>query len=200
MQHVVIIGPQGAGKGTQAARIAPRYNLVHLATGDLFRALMQRDTPLSQEVRGYVDRGDLVPDDLTARILFQALDERAAEDAPKGALFDGFPRNRAQAEVLDAKIEERRETLAAVVHLQVPMDVLRERIAKRAEEEERSDDTPEAIQRRLDIYFSETEPLLDLWRPRDLVIDIDGDQTIDAVAHDIACALDRVLTFGSGRV
>lgn len=198
MRHVVIIGPQGAGKGTQAARIAPRYGLVHLATGDLFRALMKQDTPLSNEVRRYVDRGELVPDDVTARILFEALDEASRGSSPTGALFDGFPRNRAQAEVLDSKIDQRGEQLAAVIHLEVPEDVLRERIAGRAAEEGRSDDAPEAIKRRLEIYFAETEPLLDLWRPRGLVLDINGDQFVDAVSHEIESALDEVLTTRAG--
>lgn len=199
MKHVVIVGPQGAGKGTQAARIAPEFGLIHLATGDLFRALLKLDTPLAGEVREFYDRGDLVPDELTARILFSALDERAADAAPTGALFDGYPRNKAQAEVLDEKITAREEALAAVVYLNVPIEILKERIAGRSAEEGRTDDTPEALERRLNIYFSETEPLIDGWRRRGLVLDINGDQSMDEVEREIRTALAEVLDCRAGR-
>lgn len=194
MRHVIIIGPQGAGKGTQAARIAPRFGLVHLSTGDLFRALMKEESDLADEVRGYVEQGDLVPDNLTARVLFDALDRAAAGSDIEGALFDGYPRNRAQAEVLDRVIADRGEDLVGVVHLTVPTDVLLERIRNRAEIEGRVDDTPEAIERRLNIYFRETEPLIDMWRERSIVLDIDGNQTMDEVTDDTISALSRVLS------
>lgn len=193
MRHVIIIGPQGAGKGTQAARVAPRFGLVHLSTGDLFRELIEKESDLASEVRSYVEQGNLVPDDLTARVLFDALDRAAAESELAGALFDGYPRNRAQAEVLDRVVADRGEELAAVVHLTVPTEVLLERIRNRAEIEGRVDDTPEAIKRRLDIYFSETEPLIDMWRSRGMVLDINGDQTMDEVTDDIISALSGVL-------
>ena len=216
MRHVVFIGPQGAGKGTQAARIAPRFNLLHLATGDLFRSLMSQNSELAAEVRSYYDRGDLVPDALTARVLFAALDEQAASADVRGALIDGFPRNAAQAAVLDEQIAERGETLAAVVHIDVKRDVLMKRLTGRlvcktcgatyhrefnppkvegvcdldgGELYVRSDDTEEAVARRLDIYFEQTEPLLERWRERGLVLDVDGDQAIDDVTEAIAAAL-----------
>lgn len=216
MRHVVFIGPQGAGKGTQAARIAPRFNLLHLATGDLFRALMSQDSDLAAEVRSYYDRGDLVPDALTARVLFAALDGQAESATVNGALVDGFPRNAAQAEVLDNQIDGRNESLVAVVHIDVKRDVLMRRLTgrlicktcgatyhrefnppkvegicdlDRGELYVRSDDTEEAVARRLDIYFEQTEPLLDRWRERGLVLEIDGDQAIDDVTEAIAAAL-----------
>lgn len=185
MKHVVIIGPQGAGKGTQAALLADEFNLLHLSTGDIFRALMQTKSDLASEVRGYVDAGALVPDDLTARVLFARLDELTASECPIGALFDGYPRNAEQARVLDQTIEDRGESLAAVVHIDVPIEVLKERIALRAEQEGRSDDTPEALARRLEIYFEETQPIIEHWRPKGIVLDIDGDQRIDEVRKDI---------------
>jgi len=181
MRHVVIIGPQGSGKGTQAERIAPAFNLVHLATGDIFRALMQEDSPLSQEVRQFVDRGELVPDDLTVRVLMDKLDRAPEDHGYSGALLDGFPRNRPQLDVLDQVIERRGDELAAVVHLAVPKDVLIERIEVRA----RDDDNPEALRRRFGIYFTDTEPLLDVWRERGAVLDIDGNQSIDEVTAAI---------------
>jgi adenylate kinase len=181
MRHVVIMGPQGSGKGTQAELIAPAYGLVHLATGDIFRALMEQDNELSREVRGFVDNGELVPDDLTVRVLLDKLDDEPAEHAYAGALLDGFPRNRPQLDVLDQVIAARGEDLAAVVHLAVPRDVLEARIELRA----RDDDNPEALRRRLAIYYADTEPLLDVWRPRGIVLDINGDQTIDAVTAEI---------------
>lgn len=221
VKHVVILGPQGAGKGTQAERIAPQLGLIHLATGDLFRALMATDTDLSREVRGYVDAGDLVPDELTAQVLFSALDEQTAgSDSVTGALFDGYPRNEAQAHVLSEQIAERGEQLAAIVHIGVPRDVLMERLTGRlvckecgrtyhklfnppakegvcdvcgGELYQRSDDTPEAVERRLTIYFEQTEPLLDLWRPHGIVHEINGNQPIDNVSNEIVQALSGVL-------
>ncbi|MEZ4520905.1 MAG: adenylate kinase [Thermomicrobiales bacterium] len=189
MKHAVIVGPQGAGKGTQATLLADRFNLLHLSTGDIFRALMQTESDLANEVRAYVDAGSLVPDDLTARVLFSRLDELAEELHPVGALFDGYPRNAAQADVLDATIAERGEELVAVVYIDVPMEVLKERIALRATTEGRSDDTPEALERRLSIYFAETQPLVERWRERGIVLDIDGDQSIEDVGHDIREAI-----------
>lgn len=217
--HVVIIGPQGSGKGTQAGLVAERFGLVHIATGDLFRQLMTRDDELAREVRSYYDRGALVPDELTLRVLLQRLDE--LETLPtsqyRGALLDGFPRNLAQAEALDRVLAERGDTIVAVLHLVVPRDVLIERLSGRlvcrqcgasyhlrfnpprevgrcdrcgGELVQRSDDTPEAIARRLETYAQQTAPLLDYYRVRGLVVDIDGDRPIEAVTETIVTALD----------
>ena len=215
MRHVVIMGPQGAGKGTQAEVIAPALNLTHLATGDLFRVLMSEQSAFSDEVRAYYDRGELVPDELTARVLFAALDAEGDRNR-SGALFDGFPRNLTQARILDDQIAARGETLAAVAHIAVPRDVLMERLAGRlvcrncgrayqstfnpprtpgacdacgGELYQRSDDTAEAVARRLAIYFEQTEPLLDFWRPRGIVIDVDGNRPVAEVSATILQAL-----------
>lgn len=220
MRHVVFVGPQGAGKGTQAASVAPQVGLVHLATGDLLREIMASDTPLAREVRGIVDRGDLVPDELMARILFSALDDRSSDSSPRGALIDGFPRNAEQAEVLDNQISERGDRLVAVIHIDVPRDVLMRRLTGRlicrgcgrsyhrefnpptvegvcdhcgGELYTRSDDTEEAVSRRLEIYYAQTEPLLDRWRERGLVHDVDGNQTIDDVTSQILSRLRPIL-------
>ena len=224
MKHVVILGPQGAGKGTQAEQIAPQLDLVHLATGDLFRSLMATDSALAQQVREYVDAGNLVPDELTAEVLFAALDDAVASRSTlAGALFDGYPRNAAQAHVLADQIAERDEELIAIVHISVPRDVLMARLTGRlickscgrsfhtvfnppsvknvcdvcgGELYQRSYDTPEAVQRRLDIYFEQTEPLLDTWRPLGIVLEIDGDQDIKAVTNDIIASLSTRLSNG----
>jgi adenylate kinase len=217
MRHVVFVGPQGAGKGTQAALVASKFRLVHLSTGELLREVMASASPAGDEVRVYVDRGDLVPDDVMARMLFAALDERASASS-SGALLDGFPRNAAQAEVLDEQIDARGEVLASVIHISVPRDVLMRRLTGRLTCREcgrtyhkefnppavagvcdfcggelytRSDDTEEAVGRRLAIYFEQTEPLLDRWRKRGLVHEIDGDQGIEQVAAAVEAALSQ---------
>lgn len=216
-QHVLIIGPQGSGKGTQAAAVAPRLGLVHVATGDLFRALMESDNDLAREVRSYYDRGALVPDDLTVRVLVARLEELDREQPDyRGVLLDGFPRNRAQAEALDRVLAVRGDELVAVIHLVVPRDVLIERLSGRLVCQrcgatyhrvfapprnpdvcdrcggslvQRSDDTPDAIARRLDIYEEQTAPLIEYYRSRGLLIDIPGDRPIEEVTHSILQAL-----------
>lgn len=209
--HVIITGPQGAGKGTQADAIAPATGLLHVSTGDLFRAIMAGDSPLGAEVRGYYDAGALVPDELTIRVLMQRLTELREEfPGGRGALFDGFPRNLAQAAALDLALKDRGDRLAAVVHVSAPRDVLLERLTGRlvcrncgatyhllfnppkvagvcdvcgGELYQRSDDTPEAVERRLAIYFEQTEPILDHYRQEGLLIDVDGAQPIPEVTR-----------------
>lgn len=225
MRHVVFVGPQGAGKGTQAERVSTRLGLIHLATGDLFRELMASDSPLATEVRSYYDAGNLVPDELTARVLFDALDARAGSGDVAGALIDGFPRNAAQADALDQQIASRGEILVAVIHIAVPREVLMERLTGRltcrncgrtyhvrfnppaqegvcdacgGELYVRTDDTEEAVSRRLEIYFEQTEPLLNRWRDRDLVRDVNGDQDIEGVTSEIIAALTADNMFSEG--
>jgi adenylate kinase len=217
--HVILMGAQGAGKGTQAERIAPRYKLAHLSTGELFRAAVANDTALGRLAKGYLDRGELVPDDVTIGIVDEKL-QKIANQAPEvqGALFDGFPRTAAQAEGLDRLLAKRGEPISSVIEVSVPREKLVSRLAGRRVCQncgatyhvefnppskegvcdrcggpliQRPDDTPEAINRRLDIYFAQTEPLLDYYKARGLLKRVNGDQPIDEVTDAIAAAIDE---------
>jgi adenylate kinase len=210
------MGPQGAGKGTQADIIAPRLGLVKLSTGDLFRAAVASGSELGRLAKGYLDRGELVPDDITLAIVEERLEEIAENPNVKGALFDGFPRTRAQAEGLDAILAKRDERIAAVIEIAVPREKLIARLAGRrycpncgatyhvefnppktagvcdrcgGPLVQRPDDTPEAIRRRLDLYDEQTAPLLDFYQQRGLLIRVDGDRPIEEVTHDILAAI-----------
>ncbi len=214
--HIILMGPQGAGKGTQADIIAPRLGLVKLSTGDLFRAAVASGSELGRLAKGYLDRGELVPDDVTLAIVEERLEEIAENPDVKGALFDGFPRTRAQAEGLDAILAKRDERIAAVIEIDVPREKLIARLAGRrycpncgatyhvefnppqktgvcdrcgGPLVQRPDDTPEAIRRRLDLYDEQTAPLLDFYQQRGLLIRVDGDRPIEEVTHDILAAI-----------
>ena len=215
--HVIIMGPQGAGKGTQATLVAPRLRLAHISTGDLFREVMAGDSELGNEIRSYYDRGALVPDALTIRMLMAHVDlVLSGEVAMRGMLLDGFPRNQAQAEALDAALSERGDRLVAVVHVDVPRERLMERLTGRlvcpncgatyhrvfnpprienscdvcgSQLIQRSDDTPEAVERRLSIYYERTAPVLDYYRAAGLLLDVDGDRPIVEITGGIVDAL-----------
>jgi adenylate kinase len=181
---LLIFGPQGAGKGTQAARIVEEYGLANIATGDMLRAAIANETPLGLQVRPILDRGDLVPDELVVALIRERL---AEPDAAEGFVLDGFPRTLAQAEALDAMLAEIGRGLDAVIVLEVPDDVARERMLERA----RKDDTPDVIENRLATYHEQTAPLVDWYRARDKVVPIDGTESIEAVWTQIEKALHR---------
>jgi adenylate kinase len=187
--NILILGPQGAGKGTQAKRIADEYGVAHVATGDMFRSAIARRTALGLEVEPILARGELVPDELTAGLIRERL---AEEDARAGFVLDGFPRNAAQADALDRLLEEIDRPLDAVLVLQASDEACIERLLKRAAEEGRPDDTPEAIARRLEIYHAETAPLVEHYLPTGKVIGIHGQGTIDEVWVEIQEALEAV--------
>src|SRR5438874_5928038 len=152
--NIVLLGPQGSGKGTQAQKLAATYGLAHVATGDMIRQMKELDTPAGRELKEVYDRGDLVSDDLMIRLIRERLD---CGDTVPGVVFDGYPRTLAQAESLDQVLSDLARTVDIVFELKVPDRAqLLDRLLKRAAEENRTDDTPEAIQRRLETYDRET--------------------------------------------
>ena len=186
--NILILGPQGAGKGTQAKRIAAEYGLPHIATGDILRQAMAADTPLGREVRPIYDSGGLVPDDLMIELIRDRLSQ---PDTADGFILDGFPRTFAQAEALDTMLRDIDRLLELVLELQVPDEVAVERLSRRAALEGRPDDTPEAIRRRLELYHEETEPLVEYFRARGNVVGIHGDRSENEVFAEVQRAVEQ---------
>ena len=186
--NILLLGPQGSGKGTQAKRISEAYGIPHIATGDMLREAMAAGTPLGRRVKPIYDSGQLVPDDLMIELIRERLSE---PDAAEGFVLDGFPRTFVQAEALDAMLRDIDRPLSLVLELQVPDEVAIERLSRRAEIEGRADDTPEAIQRRLSLYHEETEPLVEYYRSRGNVVGIHGDRSENAVFAEIQQALEQ---------
>jgi adenylate kinase len=189
--NVLLLGPQGSGKGTQAKLIAKTYGIPQVATGDMARELKELDTPLGHEVKEIYDRGELLSDDLIVRMI---RDRLSRGDTIPGFILDGFPRNLAQAEALDALLEEVGRRLDVVFEFQIgDREVLMERIAIRAVEEGRTDDTPDAIRKRLEIYDRETAPLVEHYRAKHAnVVGIHADQPVDDVFAEVREALEQV--------
>jgi adenylate kinase len=189
--NVLLLGPQGSGKGTQAKLIAKTYGIPHIATGDMIREMKELDTPLGHELKEIYDRGDLVGDDLMVRLIESRLDRG---DTLPGFVLDGFPRTMPQAEALDALLRSLGRNLDIVLEFRVAdREVLLERMVKRAAEENRSDDTPEAIRRRLDLYDRETAPLAEYYRStRGNVVGLHADRPIEEVFAEAREAIDQV--------
>jgi adenylate kinase len=189
--NVLLLGPQGSGKGTQAKLISKTYGIPQVATGDMARELRELDSPLGREVKEIYDRGELLPDDLIVRMIRDRLDRG---DTIAGFILDGFPRNLAQAEALDALLAELDRDLDVVFEFQIgDREVLMERIAGRAVEEGRTDDTPDAIRKRLEIYDRDTAPLVEHYRAtRGNVVGIHADQPVDQVFAEIRDTLEQV--------
>jgi adenylate kinase len=187
--NVLILGPQGSGKGTQAARIAHEYGIPHVATGDMFRAAIAARSELGLQVEPILAAGALVPDELTIALIRERLGQ---DDAGAGFVLDGFPRNAAQADALDGLLDELGRPLDVVLELQVADEVCLERMRIRAQEEGRTDDTPDVIARRLEIYHADTEPLIGHYLPAGVVVGIHGERTVDEVWAEIADALEQV--------
>ena len=187
--NILVLGPQGSGKGTQAQRIKAMYGIPHIATGDMIREMKELPTPAGREVKEVYDRGDLVSDDLMIRLI---RDRLSRGDTLGGFVLDGFPRTMAQAEALDALLRDLGRELDVVFEFQLDdRDELVRRMLQRAEEEGRADDTPEAIQRRLELYDRETAPLVEYYRTtRGNVVGIHADRTVDEVFDEIRRSLE----------
>ena len=184
--NLLVLGPQGAGKGTQAKRISAEYGVPHIATGDMFRAL-DESTELGRKVKAIMDAGTLVPDEITVAMI---QDRLAQPDAESGFALDGFPRNLAQAEALDEMLASIGRSLDAILFFDVPDSVGLERALKRAEIEGRSDDTPDTIAKRLAVYHEQTEPIVEHYRVTGKLVPLHGDRTIDEVWAEIVSALE----------
>ncbi|KHK95437.1 adenylate kinase [Microbacterium mangrovi] len=184
--RLLIVGPQGSGKGTQGARISETFGIPEVSTGDVFRANIKEQTELGRQVKAIIDAGDLVPDELTGAVVRDRINQ---PDAANGFLLDGYPRNAAQVADLDRFLDEQNASLDVVIELSVPREISIERIALRAQEQGRSDDTEEVIAHRLSIYERETAPILDIYRDRGIVAVIDGVGNLDEVEERINAAL-----------
>ncbi|CAN7188116.1 adenylate kinase [Microbacterium sp. LjRoot45] len=184
--RLLIIGPQGSGKGTQGVRIAEALGIPAVSTGDVFRANVKDGTELGQQVKAIIDAGDLVPDELTSAIVRDRLSQ---QDAASGFLLDGYPRNLGQVGDLDAFLDGRGEPLTAVIELSVPREESIQRLSLRATEQGRADDNEESIAKRLSIYESETAPILEVYRGRGIVDEVDGVGSLDEITERIMAAL-----------
>ena len=187
--NILLLGPQGSGKGTQAKRISAEYGITEIATGDMLRDAIEAGTPLGLQVKPIMDSGLLVPDELMIDLIRERLD---GAEAAGGFVLDGFPRTTRQADALDAMLREIGRELTVVFALQVSDAICIERLLKRAREEGRPDDTPEAIQTRLELYHRETEPLIEHYRTQGNLVPIHADGTPNEVFAEIQATLEQL--------
>jgi adenylate kinase len=214
-RYVVLLGPPASGKGTQAARLKEALGLPHIASGDLFRENLKNETDLGREAKSYMDRGELVPDDVTIAMVMERL---SRPDCAAGALLDGFPRTIAQAEALDDALAAQGLGVSVAPYIAVPDEVLVERVSgrrlcrtcgrsyhirfNRPEKEgvcdgdggelyQRDDDRPETVRNRLRVYWEQTSPLIDYYRGQGVLVEVDGDQPIDDVSADLLAAVKK---------
>lgn len=188
MLNIVLFGPPGAGKGTQSAKLIEKYNLVHLSTGDIFRANIKGGTELGVLAKSYIDQGQLVPDEVTIRML-----ESEANKSPeaKGYIFDGFPRTPAQAEALDRFLASKNTGITMMLALEVEEEELKKRLLIRGKDSGRADDQdPAVIQKRIDVYRNETEPVRDFYQAQNKYTGIDGIGSIDEIFARLCNAID----------
>jgi adenylate kinase len=186
--NLLVLGPSGAGKGTQAKRVAAEYGIPHVSTGDMFRAAVTAQTDIGRQVEPILAGGELVPDELTVAMIRARLGE---SDADGGFVLDGFPRNEAQGDALDEMLREIERELDAILFFDVSDDVVTERMLGRAREEGRADDTPQVIARRLEVYHSETKPLVEHYRATGKLVPLHAERSPDEVWLEIQQALQR---------
>ena len=189
MLNIVIFGAPGSGKGTQSERIVEKYGINHISTGDVLRAEIKNGTELGKTAKGYIDQGQLIPDELMIDILASVFD--SFKDS-KGVIFDGFPRTIAQAEALKNMLAERGQDVTVMVDLEVPEDELMTRLIKRGKDSGRADDNEETIKKRLHVYHSQTAPLIDWYKNEKKYQHINGLGTMDGIFADICEAVDKL--------
>ncbi len=212
-RHYVLLGPPGAGKGTQAQLVSAKFGLPHISSGDIFREHLRNQTELGKVAKGYIDRGELVPDDVTISMIRERL---SRGDCKNGALLDGFPRTPAQAVALGELLKEKDAKIDAVPYIKVDAEVLVERLSGRwtcrskghvfhqkynppkqagicdtdgSELYQREDDKPETVKNRIQVYFKQTMPLIDFYRQAGVLLEVDGELSIDEVSKNILAAL-----------
>ena len=192
MFNIILFGPPGSGKGTQSEKLIDKYGLVHLSTGDLLRKERQLKTPLGIEAQQFVDKGQLVPDEVVIGMISSALD---ANKGVNGFLFDGFPRTTAQAEALDKLLDFNKTSIGVVLFLQVPQEELISRMVNRAKTSGRSDDADENVQRnRLEIYSRDTLPVASHYRKSDKVVEIEGVGSVDDIFQLLCTEIDNKMS------
>ena len=189
MLNIVIFGAPGSGKGTQSERIVEKYGINHISTGDVLRAEIKNGTELGKTAKGYIDQGQLIPDELMIDILASVFD--SFKDS-KGVIFDGFPRTIAQAEALKKMLAERGQDVSVMLDLEVPEDELMVRLIKRGKDSGRADDNEETIKKRLHVYHSQTSPLIDWYKNEKKYQHIHGLGTMDGIFADICEAVDKL--------
>lgn len=190
MTRLLLIGPPGAGKGTQAAKLAEAFNIPAISTGDIFRENVKNETDLGKQAKAFMDRGEYVPDSLTNALV---RDRLTWADAENGFLLDGYPRTNDQVEELDAILSDAGQSLSSVVLITADTDEVVRRLLNRAAEQGRADDTEDVIRRRLEVYAEQTAPLIDVYSKRNLVIEVDG---LGAVAEVTARILEALASRG----
>lgn len=190
MKNIVIFGAPGSGKGTQSDLLIKKYGFGHISTGDVLRNEIKNGTELGKTAKGYIDNGQLIPDDLMVNILASVYDSFGSDHA--GVIFDGFPRTIAQAEALKAMLAGRGHSVAAMIELDVPEDELMARLIKRGQESGRSDDNEETIKKRLDVYHSQTSPLIEWYEKEGIHNHINGLGELDRIFKDICEVIDNI--------
>ncbi len=191
MLNLILFGPPGSGKGTQAARIAERYSLLHLSTGDMLREELRNESALGKEAKRFIDGGHLVPDEVIIGMISDKID--ATSEEVDGYLFDGFPRTQAQAEALDKLLELKGTRIDGLLALEVSEDEITQRILKRGESSGRSDDRdPDIIRNRFRVYLEETAPVAEHYEQQDKVIRLPGEGSIDTIFESLCSAIDKL--------
>lgn len=188
MKNIVIFGAPGSGKGTQSEKMIEKYGLGHISTGDVLRDQIKRGTELGKTAKGYIDNGQLIPDDLMVSILADVYDSFGKEH--KGVIFDGFPRTIPQAQALKDMLAKRGHKVAAMIELDVPEDELMKRLIKRGQESGRSDDNEETIKKRLTVYHNQTSPLIEWYEKEGIHHHINGLGKLDRIFGDICAVID----------